>query len=88
MQHLYTAELNWIEGYIKDEFSDAIPEGKVTHLHLQSDNAGQHFKSSDKIEYFTSLINDSGGATDYMYMYSFGAPGHRKGFFDVLGGAF
>ena len=72
---------------MKDEFAKDIQEGKVTHLHLHSDNAGQHFKSSGAIEYFTSLINDRGGATDCMYVYSFGSTRHRKAFFDGLGGA-
>ena len=87
MQHFYTSELEWIEGYMKDEFSNDIPEGKVTHLHLHSYNSGQHFKSSGEIEYFTSLINSRGGATEFMYVYLFGAPGNGKGFFDGLGGA-
>ena len=45
MQHFSKAELDWLEGYIKDEFDNDIPEGKVTHQHIHSDNAGQHFKS-------------------------------------------
>ena len=88
MQNFSTAELDWIERYTKDEFTNDITEGNFTHLHLHSDNAGQHFSSSGAIEYFTSLINDCGGATDCMYVYSFGAPGHGKGLFDGLGDAF
>ena len=39
------------------------------------------------MEYFTSLVHGRGGAMECMYVYSFGAPGHGKGFFDSLGGA-
>ena len=87
MQHLSTTELDWLEGYMKDESANDITEGKVTHLHLHSYNAGQHFKSSGSIEYFKSTINDRGGATDCMYVYSFRDPGNRKGLFDGLCGA-
>ena len=72
---------------MNENFKNDIPEGKITHLHQHSDNAGQHFKSTGSIEYFTSLIRDRGGTTECMYVYSFGAPGHGKGFFDGLGGA-
>ena len=86
MQHFSTADLEGLEGYMKDEIANDISDGKVTDLHLHSYNASQHFKSSGAIEYFTSHINYCGGATDCMYVYSFGAPGHGKGFFDSLGG--
>ena len=87
MQHFSTADLEGLEGYMKDEIANDISDGKVTHLHLHSYNASQHFKSSGAIEYFTSLINDFGGATDCMYVYSFRAPCRGKEFFDGLGGA-
>ena len=87
MQHFSTADLEGLEGYMKDEIANDISDGKVTHLHLHSYNASQHFKSSGAIEYFTSLINDCGGATDCMYVYSFWAPCRGKEFFDGLGGA-
>ena len=87
MQHFSTADLEWLEGYMKDELSNYIPEVKVTHIHIQSDNVGRHFKGSVAIEYFKSLVNDCCGATYCMYVYSFGDPGHGKGFFDGLGGA-
>ena len=87
MQHFTTKELNWLEEYMKENFDNDIPEGKITHLHQHSDNAGSHFKSTGSLEYFTSLIRDRGGATECRYVYSFGAPGHGKGFFDGLGGA-
>ena len=67
---------------MKEEFSNDIPEGKITHLHLQSDNAVQYFKSSGAIEYFNLLILDRGGAADCIYVYFFGAPGHGKGCFE------
>ena len=50
MQHIYTAEIEWLEGYMNDEFADEIPERNVTHLHIHSDNAGQHFKSYGAFE--------------------------------------
>ena len=87
MQNFSTAELDWIERYTKDEFTNDITEGNFTHLHLHSDNAVQQFKITSATEYFTSLINDCGGATDCMYVYSCAAPGQRKGFFDGLSGA-
>ena len=66
MQHFSTAELEWLEEYTKEEFANNIPEVKITHLHIHSDNAGQYFKSFGVIEYFTSLILDHGGASDCM----------------------
>ena len=72
---------------MREEFPNDIPEGKITHLHIHSDNATQHFKSCGAINYFTSLISERGGASVCCYVYSFGAPGHGKGFFDGLGGA-
>ena len=72
---------------MREEFPNDIPEGKITHLHLYSDNAGQHFQSIGIIECFTSFTRGRGGATTCMYVYSFGAPGHEKGFFDGLGDA-
>ena len=88
MQHFTTKELEWLEGYMKDNFKNDIPMGHITHLHQHSDNAGQHFKSTGSIQYFTSLIYNRGDATQCSYVYSFGAPGHGKGFFDGLGGVF
>ena len=67
MQHFSTVELKWLEGYMKEEFPNDIPEGVITHLHLHSDNATQHFKSVGAIEFFTSLIRNHGGATKCMY---------------------
>ena len=64
MQHFSTTELKWLEEYMNENFKNDIPEGKITHLHQHSDNAGQHFKSTGSIEYFTSLIRDRGGATE------------------------
>ena len=87
MQHFSTAEIEWLEEYMNNEFPNDIPGGKITHLHRHLDNAGQHFKSTGAIEFFTSLIRDRGGATKCSYVYSFGAPGHGKGKFDGLGGA-
>ena len=46
-----------------------------------------HFNNSGAIEYVTSLINESEGASKYMYVYSFGVSDHRKGFYGGLGGA-
>ena len=87
MQHFSTAEMEWIEEYMNNEFPNDIPGGKIKHLYWRSDNAGQHFKSTGAIEFFTLLIRDRGGATKCSYFYSFWAPGHGKGKFDGLGGA-
>ena len=44
MQHLSSAELEWLEEYMNRNFPQDIPEDKITHLHLHSDNAGSHLK--------------------------------------------
>ena len=85
MQHFTTKELEWIEEYMNSNFKNDIPTGKITCLHQHSDNAASHFKSTGSMEYYTSLICDRGGASKCRFVYTFGAPGHRKGFFDGVG---
>ena len=86
MQHFTTHELEWVETYMSSNFPNDLPAGKITHIHLHSDNATQHFKSTGAINYFTSLIHDRGGPNNCSYVWSFGASGHGKGTFDGIGG--
>ena len=72
---------------MSSDFPQDLPGGKVTHLHLYSDNSGSHFKRVGSIMFFALLIKERGGTNKCMYVYSFGAPGHGTGFFDGLGGA-
>ncbi|KAL7534418.1 hypothetical protein ACHAXR_005863 [Thalassiosira sp. AJA248-18] len=90
MQTFTTRELIWLEEYMltheNGRFQADIPDGKIVRLHQHSDNAGQHFKNTGAINYFTTLINDRGGPSKTAYIYSFGAPGHGKGPYDGIGG--
>ena len=85
MQHFTEHELKYLESYMKDNFPDDIPNGYIARLHQHSDNAS-HFKSTGDINYFTTLINDRGGPSKTVFVYSFVAPGHGKGPYDGIGG--
>ena len=85
MQKFTDDEMKYLETYMNEYFPEDIPKKKITHLHQHSDNA-VHFKSTGAIHYFTTLINDRGGASETAFVYSFGAPGHGKGPFDGIGG--
>ena len=81
-------ELEEVESYMRERFPSDIPIGRITHLHLHSDNAATHFKSTGAMESFTSFTTSRGGTLKCKYVWSFGAPGHGKGFFDGMGGVF
>lgn len=81
-------ELEDVESYMRENFPNDIPAGNITHLHLHSDNAATHFKSTGAMESFTSFTTSRGGTLKCKYIWSFGAPGHGKGFFDGMGGVF
>lgn len=87
MQQFTTRELAYLEQYMSEKFPNDLINGRIKRLHQHSDNASQHFKSTGAMEYFTSLIADRGGASECLFVYSFGAPGHGKGVFDGVGGA-
>ena len=65
-----------------------IPSGKIVKLHMKSDNAASHFKSAGAMEYYTSLADERGGASETAYMYAFGAPKHGKSPNDGAGGGY
>ena len=71
------------ENFLKD-----LVDGRIAKLLRHSDNAGQHFKNTGALHYFTTLILERGGPTKTGYVYTFGAPGHGKGPFDGYGSAF
>ena len=71
---------------MKENFPSNIPLGHITRLHQHSDNAGQHFKNTGAINYYTMLIDSRGGPSETVFLYSFGAPGHGKGPYDGIGG--
>ena len=64
-----------------------IPEDKITHLCLHSENIGSYSKSVETIIYFVSLGNEMEGASRYMHVHSFQVTGRGQIFFDGLGGA-
>ena len=86
MQHFTTNELVYLEGYMKEHFPEDIPLGHIARLHQHSDNAGQHFKNTGAINYYTTLIDERGGPSETAFVYSFGTPGHGKGPYDGIGG--
>ena len=86
MQYFTNHELKELEQYMIQNFPDDIPDGHIFRLHQHSDNAGQHFKSTGAINYYTSIIDRRGGASETAYVYTFGAPGHGKGPYDRIGG--
>ena len=87
MQRFTRQEMEYLEMYWSKNFPRDLIDGRVKRLHQHSDNASQHFKSTGSIEFFTSLIEQRGGPSECMYVYSFGAPGHGKGVYDGVGGA-
>ncbi|EJK73457.1 hypothetical protein THAOC_04918 [Thalassiosira oceanica] len=88
MQHYTKTELEYLENYMRQHFPKDLIDGKIAKLFRHSDNAGQHFKNTGAIHYFTTLILERGGPTKTGYVYTFGAPGHGKGPFDGYGGSF
>ena len=86
MQHFTDHELVYLEGYMKENFPADIPLGHITRLHQHSNNAGQHFKNTGAINYYTTLIDSRGGPSETAFLYSFGAPGHVRGPYDGIGG--
>jgi hypothetical protein len=87
MQHFTTTEMEWIEKYLNAKFCNDLHRNKITHLHSHSDNAGQHFKNTGALEFFTHFMHHWGETGKCSYVYSFGAPGHGKGVYDGLGGS-
>ena len=67
---------------------DDIPQGNTVRLHQHLDNAGQHFKNTGALHYFTTLIIKRGGSSENAFVYSSGVPGHGKLFYDGIGGTF
>ena len=74
--------------YMQENFPKDLFDGRIAKLLRHSDNAGQHFKNTGALHYFTTLILERGGPTKTGYVYTFGAPGHGKGPFDGYGGSF
>ena len=85
MQQFTNDKMEYLKNYTNKHFLEVIPMKKITHLYRYSDNV-VHIKSIGAIDYFTTLINDWGGASEAAFVYSFGAPGHGKGPFDGIGG--
>ena len=83
MQHFTNNELKNLEELMNREYPSDIPGGKINRFHTHSDNAGQHFKSTGSMQYFTTLPEDREGTA---FVYSFGAPNHGKCWNDGIGG--
>ena len=63
---------------------------KFVALHMHSDNAPSHFKSSKTMYYLTTLserLNSwaSVAGRSFRVVWEFGAPGHGKGVWDGIG---
>ena len=84
-QHYTDQELLELEEYMKTHFPEDIPNSYISILHQHSDNAGQHFKNTGHINYFTGLVKNRGGGAKTAYVYSFGAPSHGKGPYNGVG---
>ena len=84
MQHFTKKELKTLEDLMKSEYPSDIPDGRIKRLHTHSDNAGQHFKSTGAMHFFSTLPPSD--MPDAAYVYSFGAPNHGKGVWDGQGG--
>jgi len=91
-QHFSEASLSWLEKHLKELHTlDMHPSGVILSLHIHSDNASSHFKSTGALEWFTrkgqrqaKVSND--GDRSFVFTWTFGCPGHGKGLWDGLGG--
>jgi hypothetical protein len=76
--------LNWLQEH-------CISTGKeqFVTLHMHSDNAPSHFKSSKTMYYLTTLparlSSWAPAGRTFRTVWEFGAPGHRKGVWDGIG---
>ena len=75
MQHFTNNEMKDLEDLMRKDYPSDIPDGRIKRLHTHSDNAGQHFKSTGSMQYYTTLPGDQ---LDTSFVYSFGAPNHGK----------
>ena len=55
MQHFTNTELKVLEELMRTTYPSDDPDGKIKRLHTHSDNAGQHFKSTGSMHYYTTL---------------------------------
>ena len=74
--------------FTKQEFdwfveSETLTSETINTIITHSDNAGQHFKSSVSLHYYTTLKELFPGIT---FIWAFGTPGHGKGEWDGLFG--
>jgi len=72
-----------LEDLMRKDFPSDIPDRRINRLHTHSDNAGQHFKSTGSMQYYTTLPGDR---LDTSFVYLFGAPNHGKCWNDVIRG--
>ena len=73
---------------MQKHFPNDLINNRIAKLFRHSDNAGQHFKNTGALHYFTALIADRGGPRIAVCVHAFGAPGHKKGPYDGYGGTF
>lgn len=84
--HYTLEELPWLEAHMSAHFPEDIPGGKLTRLHMESDNATQHFKNTEEMAFYSRMAEERGGSTECAFVYSFGPPHHGKGPWDGFGG--
>ena len=77
MRFFSQKEFEWLKKW------DIINKQKITCVLTHSDNAGQHFKSSNSIHWLTVLDREFPGI---VFLWAFGTPGHGKGKWDGLFG--
>jgi len=86
MQHFTNNELKYLEGYLKQHFPADIPNGHIIRLHQHSDNAGQRFKNTVAINYYTLLINAMGCPKETSFFLFLWRTRAQKGSIDGIGG--
>ena len=88
--HAAQTFINKTLAYLDEHY---VKTGKETFvaLHMHSDNAPSHFKSSKTMYFFTTLVatlKQWGSAVlhrSFRIVWEFGAPGHGKGVWDGIG---
>ena len=96
VQHFAVQELRWLEKHLHEDHPEDLNTSHILSLHLHSDNASSHFKSTGAVEWTSRLAETQATACQKEMQlddppptcvtWTFGAPGHGKGLWDGLGG--
>ena len=85
MQHYTRTEREYLRKYIAEKYPEDLSVMK--HYVTHSDNAS-HFKSTGAMHFYTTLMEEEGGASKASYVYHFGAPHHGKCWNDGISGGY